>query len=76
MKSSYFFIKKTNGCKQIYSFNQLKIEAAIELMCNTVLSYSEIALRLGFSSSAYFSRLFKKKTGMSPSEYIKSFKKQ
>lgn len=55
-------------------FNQLKLEAAVELMCNTALSYSEIAARLGFSSPAYFSRLFKKKMGLSPSEYIKSLK--
>lgn len=67
------FYEKHNSSPMQY-FNQLKIEAAIELMCNTPLSYSEIASRLGFSSSAYFSRLFKKKMGIPPSEYIKSLK--
>lgn len=65
-----FYEKHT--CAPMQYFSQLKIEAAIELMCNTALSHAEIAARLGFSSAAYFSRLFKKKMGLSPSEYIKS----
>jgi len=65
---------KKHSCAPMQYFNQLKIEAAIELMCSTSLSYAEIASRLGFSSSSYFSRLFKKKTGLSPSAYIKSLK--
>lgn len=67
---------KKHSCAPMQYFNQLKIEAAIELMCNTSLSYAEISSRLGFSSAAYFSRLFKKKTGLSPSEYMKSLKKR
>ncbi len=67
-----FYDKHT--CAPMQYFNQLKLEAAIELMCNTALSYSEISERLGFSSPAYFSKLFKKKMGMPPSEYIKSLK--
>ena len=65
---------KKHSCAPMQYFNQLKIEAAIELMCNTSLSYAEISTRLAFSSPAYFSRLFKKKTGLSPSEYIKTLK--
>ena len=67
-----FYEKHT--CAPMQYFNQLKLEAAIELMCNTALSYSEISTRLGFSSPAYFSRLFKKKMGLSPSEYVKSLR--
>ncbi len=67
-----FYEKHT--CAPMQYFNQLKLGAAIELMCNTPLSYAEIASRLGFSSAAYFSKLFKRKTGMSPTEYIKSLK--
>ena len=67
-----FYEKHT--CAPMQYFNQLKLEAAIDLMCNTALSYSEISSRLGFSSPAYFSKLFKKKMGMPPSEYIKSLK--
>ncbi len=31
---------------------------------------SEVALKVGFKDPLYFSRIFKKKTGMSPSDYI------
>ena len=65
---------KKHTCAPMQYFNQLKLEAAIELMCNTSLGYAEIAARLGFSNAAYFSKFFKNKTGMSPSEYIKSLK--
>lgn len=68
-----FYEKHTSAPMQY--FNQLKIETAIELMCNTTKNFAEIATMLGFSSPAYFSRLFKKKTGVSPSEYIRLLKK-
>ena len=35
------------------------------------LSITEIALRTGFSGSAYFSKIFRRLTGMTPSEYRK-----
>ncbi len=69
-----FYEKHT--CAPMQYFNQLKIEAAIELISNTTLTYSEIASQLGFHSAAYFSRIFKKKTGMSPSEYTKSLQRK
>lgn len=67
-----FYTKHT--CAPMQFFNLLKIETAIDMMCNTTLSYSEISSQLGFSSASYFSKLFKKKTGLSPSEYIKKLK--
>jgi two-component system response regulator YesN len=33
------------------------------------MSITEIAFRLGFQSSPYFAAVFKKLTGMTPSEY-------
>ena len=65
-----FYTKHT--CAPMHYFNQLKIETAIDMMCNTTLPYSEIASQLGFSSASYFSKLFKKKTGLSPSMYVKT----
>lgn len=48
---------------------QLKIMRAKELLLSTSLSVKEISYELGFESIHYFSRMFKQKTGKSPSEF-------
>jgi transcriptional regulator GlxA family with amidase domain len=48
---------------------QLKIMRAKELLLSTELSVKEISYELGFESIHYFSRMFKQKTGKSPSEF-------
>ena len=52
-------------------FNELKIDEAKKKILEGKLNFTEIADSLGFASLHYFSRLFKKKTGLSPSEYAK-----
>ncbi|OJJ22216.1 hypothetical protein BKI52_09260 [marine bacterium AO1-C] len=47
------------------------IDLAKNKLLNSNLSVSEIAHVLGFEYPQYFSRLFKKKTGMTPTEYRK-----
>ncbi len=47
----------------------LRIEKAKELILKTQYSVEEIALRVGFSNGNYFSKAFRKKTNLSPSEY-------
>jgi AraC-like DNA-binding protein len=44
---------------------------ARELLLTTDQSIKEISFQLGFDSIYYFSRFFKQKTGMSPSEFRK-----
>ena len=48
-----------------------KISSAKLILKNTNLPIREIAERLGYNDQHYFSNLFKKKCGMSPSEYRK-----
>ena len=60
------------GCGVIAKFNDMKLRHAKVLIRERNLNFTEIAEVLGFSSVHYFSRLFKKKTGMTPSEYSDS----
>lgn len=49
------------------------IEKAKEYLDNSQLSVSEIAYQLGFEHSQSFSKLFKKKTNLTPIEFKQSF---
>ncbi|MBQ9806309.1 MAG: AraC family transcriptional regulator [Clostridia bacterium] len=50
-------------------FNDLKIREAKRLIRTTPKSFTEIADALGFSSVNYFSKVFKQKTGLTPTEF-------
>lgn len=62
------FHAETGGGVMEY-FGKLRIEAAKEMIRRGSGNFSEIGERLGYQSIYYFSRHFKKVTGMSPSEY-------
>lgn len=47
----------------------LRVNKAKELLQTTELNINEIAYQTGFESEFYFSRFFKKKTSLSPSDY-------
>ena len=49
--------------------NDLKMEAARELLKETNLSHQDIADQVGFKDAAYFSRQFKIKNKITPKEY-------
>jgi transcriptional regulator GlxA family with amidase domain len=51
-----------------YQIN-LRINKAKDLLVTSKQSLKEIANDLGFESADYFYRLFKKKTGYTPSDY-------
>lgn len=53
--------------------NEMKIIASIDMIKSGYLAVEEIAGKLGFSSAAYFRRLFKENTGMTPTEYRKRY---
>ena len=48
---------------------EVRMEKAKELLCDKSLAVSEIALAVGYSDALGFSKIFKKHTGVSPSEY-------
>lgn len=66
--------KDENGCGVIDYFAHLKIETAKKMIREESGNFSQISDYLGYSSIHYFSRQFKKFTGMTPSEYASSIK--
>lgn len=55
-------------------FSLLKINTAKELIRTGHMNFTQISEQLGYTSIHYFSRQFKKTTGMTPSEYASSIK--
>jgi len=49
--------------------NDVRLCGAMDLLRSSLLTVSEIAFRSGFSDPNYFSRAFRKKTGMTPVQY-------
>lgn len=65
---------KEKGCGVIEYFNNMKIERAKDIIRDGTMNFTEIAYFLSYSSLQYFSKQFKKATGMSPLEYSSSVK--
>lgn len=66
--------QERHQCGVIDYFCHLKIKAAKQLIRNNQMNFSQISDKLGYGSIHYFSRQFKKLTGMTPSEYASSIK--
>ena len=66
--------KERCGMGIIEYFTLLKINAAKEMIRTGHLNFTQISEQLGYSSIHYFSRQFKKSTGMTPAEYALSIK--
>ena len=60
---------KQMGVSPLVYFKQQKIKHACHLLETTDLKINQICYKLGFDDSLYFSRMFKKHTGMSPRAY-------
>ena len=71
--SSHFsmLFQKETGIAPMHYFLQLKIRKACQYIALTNLKLNEISAKLGFEEPAYFSRLFTKIMGISPSAYRK-----
>jgi len=62
---------KQEGVTYLEIKNQIKRDAAIELLTNSELSIDEISTQLGFVETSPFTRIFKQWTGVPPSAYRK-----
>ena len=68
--SLYLLMKRLYGCAPNSYLQQVRLEMAKNMLEAGHSNVSEIAYRCGFSDPKYFSRLFKKCMGMTPSEYM------
>ncbi|TGL88806.1 AraC family transcriptional regulator [Leptospira congkakensis] len=65
-------VKEVTGRSASDFIKENVIRRAFRLLEHTDERISDIALQLNFQDSAYFTRFFKKKTGLSPSEFRKN----
>ncbi len=63
--------KNETGKTLVNFLTELRIEKAKELLKEPGCKIYEIATQIGYSDVKYFNKLFKKHTGLSPSEYTK-----
>lgn len=71
---SYYFNKQSKEGFSEY-LNRVRIEKACSLLKNGEYSISEISEQVGYSDNTYFSRIFKKMTGETPSNYRRMHRK-
>ncbi|WIF94906.1 response regulator transcription factor [Caminicella sporogenes] len=71
MSYHYFskFFKDSIGKNFVDYLTELRIEKSKELLKDFDISIKEISYEIGYSDPNYFSKIFKKVTGMSPTDY-------
>lgn len=67
--------KKINNSTPNFYIQKIRLEKAKELIKNKVANVTEIAFKVGFSSTTYFSYSFKKEFGFTPKEYFNQSEK-
>jgi AraC-like DNA-binding protein len=67
-------LKKETGKTSTEHLQLYLIDEAKNILLNPNKTISEVAYELGFEYPPYFSRLFKKKEGISPTEYREKYK--
>ncbi|WP_167859015.1 AraC family transcriptional regulator [Paenibacillus cymbidii] len=64
--------KKNEHVSLVDYIHEVRLKHAIELLGNEELSVAEIMKKVGYINESHFFKIFKKKTGATPSEYRKS----
>jgi len=74
INSSYFSVlfKRSFGVNFVDYLTELRMNAAKELLTDPLRPTAEIAEMVGYDNANYFTRAFKKKTGMTPTEFRRS----
>jgi len=67
--------KRSTGLSLTEYLTEQRIQKSITMLLNSETSISDIAADVGYDNFTYFSKMFKKITGATPSEYRKKHKK-
>ncbi|MEO7768949.1 MAG: response regulator, partial [Ferruginibacter sp.] len=82
---NHLYISRTKLYQKIKSISDqsigefirtIRLKKAVQIMTHEDIALNEVAFRIGLHSPAYFSRVFKKEFGKSPSEFMQSLKRQ
>lgn len=75
MSPAYFshMFKKETGQTFVDFINEVRIEQAMELIRRDTHTITQIGFQVGFHHLSHFIRTFKKRTGITPTEYKKTF---
>ena len=65
----YNKIRELVGVSPVDFLRQLRMQRATQLIAQSTMNISQVAYAVGFSDPKYFSRCFKKETGLTPREY-------
>lgn len=71
ISSSYFSVlfKKYVGCTPVQYITKVRIEKAMELLKESSLPVSAVALEVGFNDPLYFTRVFSRRVGVTPRQF-------
>ena len=70
----YGFFKTNYGQTPADRIKDIRLEKACSLLVDTALSITEITEKIGICNYNYFSKIFKQKYGVTPTEYRKKAK--
>jgi AraC-like DNA-binding protein len=77
MNTSAFcrYFKEKTGKSYVEYIQDLRIGYACKLLISTSYDISQISIECGFNTTCHFNKIFKRNTGLTPSEYRKQFLK-
>ena len=77
MNASAFsrYFKEKSGKSFVDYIQEMRVGYACQLLSDSVLDILQISIECGFNTPSHFNRIFKRSTGLTPTEYRRQFRK-